>query len=57
MFKRYKALDHQVLTLAIQSGSDDQVRQFLYEQQLSHLPVLNDSNGELASASESGGFR
>ncbi|QEW07287.1 redoxin domain-containing protein [Nitrincola iocasae] len=42
--------DHQVLTLAIQSGSDDQVRQFLYEQQLSHLPVLNDSNGELASA-------
>jgi peroxiredoxin len=42
--------DHQVLTLAIQSGSDDQVRQFLQTQQLSHLPVLNDSNGELASA-------
>lgn len=42
--------DHQVLTLAIQSGSDDQVRQFLDEQQLSHLPVLNDINGELASA-------
>ncbi|WP_417578800.1 redoxin domain-containing protein [Nitrincola sp.] len=42
--------DHQVLTLAIQSGSDNQVRQFLDEQQLSHLPVLNDSQGELASA-------
>lgn len=44
------AKDHQVLTVAIQSGSDEDVRRFLNQQGLLQLPVLNDPQGELASA-------
>lgn len=39
---------HQVLTLAIQSGNDQDVREFLAAQGL-QLPVLNDAQGELAA--------
>ncbi|WP_151669448.1 protein disulfide oxidoreductase [Nitrincola schmidtii] len=44
------AKDHQVLTIAIQSGTDEEVRQFLEEQDLHQLPVLNDPQSQLANA-------
>ncbi len=44
------AQDHQVLTVAIQSGNDEDVTRFLEQQGLTQLPVLNDPHGELASA-------
>lgn len=44
------ALDHQVLSIAIQSGSDEEVVQFLQQHDLQQLPVLNDPYGVLATA-------
>lgn len=40
--------EHQVLTIAMQSGDDAQVREFLRASDLEFLPVLNDTSGWLS---------
>lgn len=42
--------DYPVITLAMQSGSDDDVRAFLTANNLEGLPVINDSSGYLAQS-------
>lgn len=40
--------DHRVVTIAMQSGTDDEVRQFLRDNNLS-FSVINDPDGQLSS--------
>jgi thiol-disulfide isomerase/thioredoxin len=42
------AKTHRIITVAMQSGSADAVRQYLNKNQLDHLTVVNDPDGQIA---------
>jgi thiol-disulfide isomerase/thioredoxin len=42
------AKTHRIITVAMQSGSADAVRQYLNKNQLDHLTVINDPDGQIA---------